>query len=555
MKTRSIPFAPPIALLALLLAGPGPTRAGGPAQEATDPYTRVQQAKAALDAGQHQKVLEIVDGLLAEYPDSPSSHLLRGMALDELDRLDEAAESYEAALRSAPDEPQILARYGMHHLRREAWDDAVRYLERSLSAADDPVTLFYLAQAYFQTENKRGALETIERCARLVPDNPTVQLKLGEYRAHAGKHSPALEALRRAQELNPEEPGLDLALGNVLLRLLEVEAAREALVRAERKEPENPAVLASLAEACSKARDHAAALGYYRKLLELGHDDPQYHLGLGAALLGLEQHQEAIRELNKAVEANPRLEEAHFHLARAYQVIGQTDESRRELGIFRALKASPFSPLDDRTEFERGLWREAGDLVKAGKEEEALELLSGGNAPGLEPEFLVGALYYWQGRLEEAERLLTRAREISPRIPNLRTYLGLTYLEQGRLEEAEGLLAAELEENPREPLVLMAVGQLHYEKGEWAEAARQLESSKIVDSRILLMRCEAQLRLGETDQARETVLLIRTLAGGDATTLAALERLLERYGLEPDDEPETAVDRVPPPARSVGHAP
>ncbi len=38
-----------------------------------------------------------------------SSHLLRGMALDELGRFDEAEKSYEAALENAPGEPQILA--------------------------------------------------------------------------------------------------------------------------------------------------------------------------------------------------------------------------------------------------------------------------------------------------------------------------------------------------------------------------------------------------------------------------------------------------------------
>ena len=549
MKTRDTWLIPAFAVLALVLAGPGPASP----QDAQDPYIRVQQAQAALDAGDHEKVLEIVDGLLAEYPDSPSSHLLRGMALDELGRYDEAEESYGAALRNAPDEPQILTRYGMHYIRREEWGDAIPPLQKSVEAVpDDPVTLFYLAQAYFHADQRASSVETMERAVAAAPDNPTILLKLGEYRAHAGKHSPALEALLRAQELNPAEPGIDLALGNVYLRLLEVEKAREALTRAEQQDPENPAVLASLAEACAKARDHAEALKYYRKILALGHDDAAYHLGLGAALVGLGENEAAIRALNEAVERSPRLEQAHFHLARAYQAAGQTEESRRELGIFRALKASPFSPLEDRTEFERKLWQQAQALVKEGKEKEALELLAGGNTPGIVPEFLVGVLYYWQDQFDDAERLLEVAESKNPDLPSLRTYQGMTSMQLGRLAEAESALSKELEEHPREPLVLMAMGQLAFVREDWAGAVQYLDGSKIVDTRVLLLLCEAQLRLDERDAARETAQLVMTLGQADTAVQAAARRLLAEHGLEVD---EPAAEAVPPPGGAGGHAP
>src|SRR5438309_10697185 len=125
---------PLAALLALLLAQ-------------QDPYSRVQEAKALFEAGQFEHVLRVVDRLLQEYPDSPSSHLLRALALDGLGRLDEAEPSYEAALRIAPHDPQILTRYGMHFLRRESWSDATRCLERTLAAGPDATVALLLAQA------------------------------------------------------------------------------------------------------------------------------------------------------------------------------------------------------------------------------------------------------------------------------------------------------------------------------------------------------------------------------------------------------------------------
>ncbi len=404
---------------------PGPVRARPGGQEA--PRRGPVRARAA----DRRRPLEGV-------PRSQSSHLLRALALDELGRWDEAQRSYEAALRIAPKDPQIQARFGMHYVRRERWREAIPLLERSLSAGDDALSLFYLSQAYFQTQNKGKALETIERCAKLAPDNPTMLLKLGEYRAQMGKHSPALEALLRVQKLNAAEPGLDLALGNVYLSLLEVENARAALERARQQDPRNPAVISTLANACAKARDHAAARQYYQQVLDLGYDDAEYHLGLGAALLGQGENEAAIVQLNEAIARKPRLEEAHFHLARAYQAAGHAEESKRELGVFRALKANPLDPPEERSELERDLWRQAEALVQAGKEKEALKLLTNTNVKGNTPEYLVGALYYRMGRLSDAERLLTRAVQQSPDVRNVRTYLALAYVEQGLARGGRG---------------------------------------------------------------------------------------------------------------------
>jgi tetratricopeptide (TPR) repeat protein len=530
-------------LLALLLAQAAPPSAA-PEAPRPDPYARVQEAKKALDAGQYQRALRIVDGLLKEYPRSQSSHLLRALALDELGRFDEAQRSYETALRIAPKDPQIQARFGMHYVRRGKWSEAVPILERSLASGDDALTLFYLAQAYFQTQAKGNALEAIERCAKLAPDNPTMLLKLGEYRAQMGKHSPALEALLAAQKLNPDEPGLDLALGNTYLTLLEVEPARVALERALQRDPKNPAVISALASACSKARDHAAARTYYRRVLDLGYDDAEYHLGLGAALLGLGEHEPAIAELNAAVARKPRLEEAHFHLARAYQAAGRREESQRELGVFRALKANPLDPPEERAELERDLWQQAEALLREGKEKEALELLTNSNVRGNTPEFLVGALCYRLGRLEDAERLLTRAMGSSPDLKNVRAYLGLVYVEQGRLPEAEGLLPPELEKNPREPLVLMAMGLLRFRQERWAEAAQYLQDSRVVDFGVLLRLCEAQLRLGRPAPAQDTARVVVALASGKPDVVDSLQRLFERHGVPV--EPEATPPRNAP---------
>lgn len=61
--------------------------------------------------------LEVLDGLLREFPDDPYFHELRGQVLFENGRLEEALPAYERAARLAPDEP--LLRVGLAHVRIE----------------------------------------------------------------------------------------------------------------------------------------------------------------------------------------------------------------------------------------------------------------------------------------------------------------------------------------------------------------------------------------------------------------------------------------------------
>lgn len=518
-------------VLALLLQAPARVPAAAAAQ---DPYARVQQAQALIEHGDYRRALAIVDSLLKQYPRSQSSHLLRAMALDELGRLDEAERSYQAALQIAPGDAQILRQLGMHYLRAGRWPDAIRALEQSVAARDDALAYFYLAQSVFHTDAKARALEAIEKAAALAPRNPTILVKLGEYRAQASRFPQALEALRRAQQLNPDEPGLDLALGVVHLSLLEVEDARVALERARAKEPDNLAALSNLAQACSKARDHAAARRYYQQLIDLGHQDGPYYLGLGAALLGLGENEAAIAALALATQKNPEQAEGHFHLARAYRAVGRAEDSQRELRAFQALKANPLHPFNERSELERDLWRRGELLLVDGKEAEALQLLSGGNVPENRPEYLVGALYYKLGRFADAERLLTQALAAAPKLPKLRAYLGLACLEQGRLADAERWIAEEAAQNPREPIVLMAQGQLHFRKREWKEAARDLSESKIAEPGVLLMLLQAQLEGGEREGAKETGQLIDTLGPSNPGVQEAARQLIERHAVAPE---------------------
>ena len=112
------------------------------------------------------------------------------------------------------------------------------------------------------------------------------------------------------------------------LGLLEVDEARAALERALAADPDNLAALSSLAQACSKARDHAAARGYYQRLIDLGHHDAPYLLGLGAALLGLGENEAAITALDERRRGEARSSRRRTSTSRARTAPSAAPRSR-----------------------------------------------------------------------------------------------------------------------------------------------------------------------------------------------------------------------------------
>ena len=99
-----------------------------------------------------ERALAALDGLIAERPDDPFFHELKGQILFENGRLSEAAVSYQRAVDLLPDEPQLrvgLARALIESGAAEAIAPAIGHLEDAARRAPkDPLAWRFLSVAY-----------------------------------------------------------------------------------------------------------------------------------------------------------------------------------------------------------------------------------------------------------------------------------------------------------------------------------------------------------------------------------------------------------------------
>lgn len=160
----------------------------------------------------------LIDGLLADYPDDPFFHELKGQMLVENGRLTEAVESYEAAHRLAPDEPLIAVNLG-HALVHEGHPDSLARAEPLLREAlrVEPRNAYgwrllgiaygrqgreghaahALAEHALLTSEPAQALHHIGKAQRLIPQSDPLWLKLADLEQEAIRARDKAEPRRR----------------------------------------------------------------------------------------------------------------------------------------------------------------------------------------------------------------------------------------------------------------------------------------------------------------------------------------------------------------------
>ncbi len=189
------------------------------------------------------------------------------------------------------------------------------------------------------------AIEVFSKGHRLFPDSARMLVGLGVAWYARGSYEQAALRLCEASDLNPGDPNPYLFLGKIQsVETTQSEGLVERLQRFARLQPEN--ALANYYYALSlwkqrKNLDDTQTLVQVESLLQKSvRLAPK--LGLGYLQLGIlssdrKDFPQAISYYQKAIDASPRLEDAHYRLAQAYRRIGEQSKAQQELQLYDQL--------------------------------------------------------------------------------------------------------------------------------------------------------------------------------------------------------------------------
>ncbi|MGN8159525.1 tetratricopeptide repeat protein [Salinisphaera sp. SWV1] len=159
-----------------------------------------------VDAGQPKKALAVYDAALKNAPDDTDLLYARSLAYAKLGRVDAAEADLKHVLSQDADNPEALNALG-YMLTNHSTDyaRAERYIRKSLQAdPDDPAVLDSLGWVEYKRGHLASARKHLEKAYQGSTD-PEIAAHLGEVRWQQGDHDAARRIWHKAQAKHPHD--------------------------------------------------------------------------------------------------------------------------------------------------------------------------------------------------------------------------------------------------------------------------------------------------------------------------------------------------------------
>ena len=259
-------------------------------------------------------------------PEARSAHYNLGTASMNAGRLEEALAAARTAVEKSPDRADAHAVLGTALIRTERFVEAEEVLRRALEIHPNHRNIRRtMAEMLRNQARYEEALEAYRAVLEIDPDYALAHAFMGDILVHlhrnaeaVGPLSKALTIVTAARSLSPDLPtpeSLHVLLGKALRELGRLRAAEAHFRRALQLNPRNMDALEQVAAWHFRRKHYRNALDLYRTQLEIDPDKATTHANIGAALYYLDQTEEAIRSLERALELDPTLETARENLA------------------------------------------------------------------------------------------------------------------------------------------------------------------------------------------------------------------------------------------------
>jgi tetratricopeptide (TPR) repeat protein len=182
----------------------------------------------------------------------------------------------------------------------------------------------------------------------------------------------------------------------------------------------------------------------------------------------LNDYPDAIKWLEKAVEAEPKNKEAWYFLGRAYYTKSRVPEARKAF-----LTVLELDPRDAKAENNLGLILESEGQPDEAMDayRKAIQWQERSVRPSEQPFLNLGSLLMEQSQVGEAIPLLQKAVELAPRDAICLLKLGTAYLRLGKLTDARRDLEKAVQLAPDDPAA-------HYQSGKLYKEMKALDRAK-----------------------------------------------------------------------------
>lgn len=436
------------------------------------PRLRAELAELYVRAGELRRAREQAAVLITLQPTEVEPRLFAARIDIALQEYPEAIAGYQEVLRLHPDNEESLVLLGALYSRVGDYPHAVEVLRRSTALAPESfIANFGLGKALAASGQYDDALRSLRHAARLNGSIAELHLHTAYVYDRLGMRKKAVDSFNRAIDFNPQ-----------------LEQARKQIGALDEGDP-----------------GLDAKLKKYEKLVDFAEDPLATCAKIGLIDFQRGDYMRAITDFHIVLGARPGEDEIRYWLALAYDKVGDTDGTARELAA-----VSPRAPryVDSRL-FLSSILEQKHDLQGAVDAIQQLLATSPDNVDGLRrlialyreqkryadaiataqrlvaqdptsDAYLYGLawLYDESGDKERSIATLRKVLAMNPQNADALNHLGYTYAERGEnIEEADKLIRRALELHPDNAAIIDSLAWVYFQQGDYASAVRELEKA------------------------------------------------------------------------------
>jgi tetratricopeptide (TPR) repeat protein len=246
--------------------------------------------------------------------------------------LDEVTNAYSISVALRPDNEGALVNLGTSFYERKRYDDAELCFERACELAPKYLVAWKnLGNSLKSQEKYKPAIEAYQAALKLSPDDYEANYLIGRVYNTLREFDLALEHLCKAVAIRPSDDRAQIELGNLYWQRGDRQKSVEHLLEFEKIAPNNYWMLTQLGSCLSTMEQHDQAIVRIDKAIDLHPEMSMPHELKGIALLRDGKRQEALEAFGRAYRTKDRAPSTFANYAALLKGEGNQAEAIRVL--------------------------------------------------------------------------------------------------------------------------------------------------------------------------------------------------------------------------------
>ncbi len=406
---------------------------------------------------------------------------------------DKALQTYQAALKNFPDRRQCWIVLAEYHVFQKQFEKARAVFAQIYTKWPDFIyAQSRRAEIYFDQAQDENALEITNQILTEYPQNAKIRLLRGKIKMKAGEYDQAREDFQAVRSQETTSPLGDYYYALTLMAEEDFQTAEIEIEQALAKNANSWKIRQTMAEVYFKNAKYERALDEInfvldmqsRRLREKNAKARNLSTGMrelitqanlrafalrAAIYIKLKRFEEAALDYETIIHARPDSPRLQFHLAKLYEIRGETDQALKHFMAIKSSYPQPLQPLQEIIKIynDRKAYQKALVLC-----DEALQKHPG----NLEMGQLKALLLVKQKKYDASLKLLKTLIRQHPQSDRPLIAMAAIHIIQKDETAALDMFQKAIKINPKNKTTYMRLASLHKQRGETDQAIAAYEA-------------------------------------------------------------------------------